>query len=679
MKRILIALIAGVSLLLAIGVGVATASPPSTQTTGQSATSSQDALALAGTAQIDPSNTNVSVRVLSPGDDGSVTQSNDASSTATAANENTTTQSAEQNLADTALQSVGQDAKSWQTAGALAGTLQHGSSNDNVGVRVLSPGDSGSVEQANNASSQAAAGNTNATGQSAVQNPGSACCESTDSSERPIGPKADDGCCGGDGTQTVGQSADSSQAASAGAATFQENPSNTNVSVRVLSEGDDGDVAQSNDASSTATAANANRTQQSADQSQTGGSCCGGKGGSQAVGQSSSTDQQSEAASLTGQKDARNTNVSVRVLSPGDGGSVSQANRASSDAKAGNTNTTSQTADQTQSQAGNRCCGGSSSQAIGQSASSSQEARALGATLQGGASNTNAPVRVQSDGDNGDVDQSNDASSTASAGNTNTTQQTADQDQGGGTCCGGVGIQAIGQKADTDQHAGAAALTAQIGASNTNAPVRVQSDGDNGDVDQSNDASSTASAGNTNTTQQTADQDQGGDTCCGGVGIQAIGQLASNRQGAFALSATLQAWMPERCGCDPRAAGGNSHAPVRTASHGDDGEVSQSNGASSDAKAGNTNETPQTAAQRGRPGCGCNGLPAIQAAGQSSWSLQFTAVLAAAAQLGAHQHASPARNHSPGYGGSLSQAGSTIATSTGGNRNATGQGTRQLR
>ena len=55
--------------------GVATATAADVQTVGQSAASDQQAGAASGATQIDPSNTNISVRVLSDGNDGPVTQS----------------------------------------------------------------------------------------------------------------------------------------------------------------------------------------------------------------------------------------------------------------------------------------------------------------------------------------------------------------------------------------------------------------------------------------------------------------------------------------------------------------------------------------------------------------------------------------------------------------------------
>ncbi len=125
--------------------------------------------------------------------------------------------------------------------------------------------------------------------------------------------------------------------------------------------------------------------------------------------------------------------------------------------------------------------------------------------LQSGASNTNTPVRVGSKGDDGDVSQSNSVDSKATALNANLTGQKADQDQRGGDCrCGDGGTQAIGQKAKNDQSAAAASLAAQSGghdrcgcgsSGNTNTPVRVDSKGDGGSVEQSNSVDSTARPG----------------------------------------------------------------------------------------------------------------------------------------------------------------------------------------
>ena len=243
MRRVFLALAVALLLLLVTGVGTAAANPPASQGSGQLAGSEQDAGAAAGTAQQEPTNENSPVRVLSPGDGGSVSQSNEASSEATAGNLNATEQTADQTQAGgSGLQAIGQSATNHQDAFALGFTLQKGASNENEPVRVLSPDEAGSVSQSNDASSDASAGNTNVAEQTAAQD------------------QAGSSCCGGDGEQVVGQSADSEQDAAALSATVQEKPSNENISVRVLSPGDDGEVSQSNEASSNAEAANLNVT-----------------------------------------------------------------------------------------------------------------------------------------------------------------------------------------------------------------------------------------------------------------------------------------------------------------------------------------------------------------------------------------------------------------------------------
>jgi hypothetical protein len=445
-----------------------------------------------------------------------------------------------------------------------------------------------------------------------------------------------------------------------------------------LSPGDDGSVSQSNVASSNATAANVNGTKQTADQTQAGGSdsCKCGSAGTQVIGQSADNHQGALAASLTEQKGASNENISVRVLSPGNNGSVSQSNVASSNAAAGNVNWTEQAADQ--NQAGDSCkCGGAGTQVIGQSAQNAQGAAALSATIQEKPSNSNAPIRVLSEGDDGRVSQSNAATSNATAANVNGTKQSADQSQAGGS-----GIQVIGQESKSGQLALSAALTAQLGASNENAPVRVLSPGYGGSVSQSNNASSNAAAGNSNWTGQNAVQEQGGKQggCCG-TGIQAIGQSSQNWQGAGAFALTLQLGLKQPCRCQPDSQIGNSNAPTRVSSPGDDGYVRQSNDASSDAKAANWNAAAQAADQhQNRPdSCRCSSGSGIQAIGQLADNNQLAAAIAASLQLDAANQWAPDRKSSPGRYGDLSQFGRDAAHDSSGSRSATDQSKTQAR
>src|SRR5919106_1719688 len=140
--------------------------------------------------------------------------------------------------------------------------------------------------------------------------------------------------------------------------------------------------------------------------------------------------------------------------------------------------------------------------------------------------NVNAPVAILSPGANsGDVNQSNTADTDATASNSNTTDQSTTQDQdgttsGGCSSCGGGSVsqdQSGENSNDTDQDATANAETNQY---NVNAPISFLSPGANGsscsnscggsggDVNQSNDADSSAWAGNQNDTTQTVGQSQ---------------------------------------------------------------------------------------------------------------------------------------------------------------------------
>jgi len=99
-----------------------------------------------------------------------------------------------------------------------------------------------------------------------------------------------------------------------------------------------------------------------------------------------------------------------------------------------------------------------------------------------GSGNSSTPVRVGSKGNDGDLTQSNKASSDATAFNVNLTKQDADQKQDTSCkCWGAFGIQAIGQLNESDQYSAALAATFQLGASNKSAPVRVDHERPHGD------------------------------------------------------------------------------------------------------------------------------------------------------------------------------------------------------
>jgi hypothetical protein len=323
------------------------------------------------------------------------------------------------------------------------------------------------------------------------------------------------------------------------------------------------------------------------------------------------------------------------VKSDGNGGTVAQFNGVDSEAKASNDNDTKQSIDQdpSGSKDGHDCgCGSTGIQIANQKALNAQGATAISAAGQFGAENKNAPVRVKSDGNDGNVFQANAASSEAKATNDNDTHQDADQDlssRGGCGCNGSIGIQALGQKSVSSQGALAASEAVQdFGKSecgchaggNSNSPVRVYSDGNDGSVAQFNTVDSRAKASNDNDTDQHGDQSQSGTS---GIGIQALGQEAANYQAAAAFSGAFQ------------FGASNRNNPVRVYSGGNDGSVLQVNAVSSKAKAKNRNRTKQDGDQtlHGSGGCGCSSPIGVQALGQSAANGQLAAGLSGAAQL----------------------------------------------
>ena len=303
-------------------------------------------------------------------------------------------------------------------------------------------------------------------------------------------------------------------------------------------------------------------------------------------------------------------------------------------------------------------------------------ARSRSTAGQSGAKNDNSPVRVGSSGNGGSVDQSNEATSDASAANSNDTSQTADQDQSGSHLCGcgsNGGIQVLGQKAFNGQAALSASATSQdfgkskcgcSSSGNSNDPVRVWSPGNEGSVDQSNDASSEADSTNSNSTTQDADQSQSGS----GLDIQALGQFAVNGQLAGALSGVVQ------------KAPSNSNDGARVYSPGGGGSVDQSNDATSKATADNSNELSQdaTQAQTGSSTCGCGSGLQIQALGQKAGNLQAAFGFSKAIQVAPKNKNGGPDVWSGGMGGSVHQGNSANSTGTGANTDGLSQNVKQL-
>jgi hypothetical protein len=151
--------------------------------------------------------------------------------------------------------------------------------------------------------------------------------------------------------------------------------------------------------------------------------------------------------------------------------------------------------------------GGTVVQAIGQFADDEQEASSEATSKQDGATNVNSPVRIDSWGDDGKVDQENSSSAASAAANENDTDQSTSQEAGGGY--GGTAVQAIEQDADNDQDASSEASSDQYCPTNVNAPVRIYSKGGGGKVEQTNKSDGRSAAGNSNGTRQRAWQGSG--------------------------------------------------------------------------------------------------------------------------------------------------------------------------
>ena len=461
MKRLVTTLGATLA-ALAVSAGTAFAADP-VQSSTQSSNIGQGAIAASSATQIQPSNSNISVRVLSPGNDGNVTQSNDATSSANASNTANTTQS------------------STQSSMGCSCVVKSGKIDGVLGTAMQAAAPQGATGQSNTAGSNGTSSNTAPTTQSSTQ-------------AAPSG--------GGSGVQASTQDANTGQLAGAASSATQIAPSNSNISVRVLSPGNDGNVTQSNTAKSSADASNDADTTQNSSQD------ASGSGGVQFATQDATTLQGALAESSAKQIHPENSSTSVRVGSFGNGGSVKQSNTADSSADASNDADVSQDGSQAQS--------GSGIQALGQDSSVFQLGFAASSAAQlpgrsecgcgGSFGNSNDPVRIYSFGNDGSVKQDNTASSSADASNSADVDQSAEQEQDSPSCgCHGLGIQALGQESNVGQLAKALSSSFQLGAKNSNGPVRVWSPnlGGAGSTSQSNASTSDSDGSNDADVSQT--------------------------------------------------------------------------------------------------------------------------------------------------------------------------------
>jgi hypothetical protein len=450
-----------------------------------------------------------------------------------------------------------------QDAGALAVSDQN-AVNANVPVNVaggnITSGPS-SANQLANSEAEAKASNDADTTQKQTQT------QNVDGSSCHVG-------CGGAGAAQIGVQAANTEQDAKAAAISKQNAVNANVPVNVAGGNITSGPSSANQlANSEAEAKSSNDadTTQKQDQTQNVGgssSCkigCGGAGGFQAGVQLADTTQSAGSLAVSKQN-AVNANVPVNVAGGNITSGPSSANQlanSEAEAKSSNDADTTQKQDQTQNVGGNSSCyfgcGGAGGAQIGvQSASTDQWAGAAAISKQN-AVNANVPVNVAGGNITSGPSSANQlANSEAEAKASNDADTTQKQDQtqnvgGSSSClagCGGAGGFQLGiQKADTQQWAGAFALSDQ-NAVNANAPANVAGGNITSGPSSANQwANSEAEAKASNDADTTQKQKQyqtvgGNSSCyfgCGGPGGAQIGiQKADTTQGAFAVGLSLQ-------------------------------------------------------------------------------------------------------------------------------------------
>ena len=219
-----------------------TSSTPTVTITAPTPTSSasQDsATATATSTQVDPANINTTVRVLSPGENGPIHQTNTSTATAAAG-------------------ATG-PATGTQVATPTATSSQVTPVNVNVSIRVGSPGNDAPVAQGNTSTAVAAPVDPALIDAAVTDLPvnGPNSSGDVENASSVIQGLAQ---CSADETDCISSSSDSPQgitgpggsaADTSIASATQDSPSNVNVSIRVASPGADGPLTQVNDASAT--------------------------------------------------------------------------------------------------------------------------------------------------------------------------------------------------------------------------------------------------------------------------------------------------------------------------------------------------------------------------------------------------------------------------------------------
>src|SRR5437667_296721 len=455
-----------------------------------------------------------------------------------------------------ALQAGAQQAATNQQAGAAAISKQD-ATNANAPVNIAGGNVTAGPSSANQlASSEAEAAAKNDADTSQKQN-----------QDQTVGGGSCSAGCGGAGAAQIGvQPADTNQKADS-LAVSDQNAVNANVPVNVAGGNITSGPSSANQLANSeaeAKASNEADTTQKQDQTQNVGgnsSClagCGGAGGFQLGIQKSETQQWAGAFALSDQN-AVNANAPANVAGGNITSGPSSANQlanSEAEAKASNDADTTQKQTQTQNVDGSSChvgCGGAGAAQIGvQAANTEQDAKAAAISKQN-AVNANVPVNVAGGNITSGPSSANQlANSEAEAKASNDADTTQKQDQtqnvgGSSSClagCGGAGGFQLGiQKADTQQWAGAFALSDQ-NAVNANAPVNVAGGNITSGPSSANQwANPEADAKATNDADTTQKQDQnqnvgGNSSCyagCGGPGAAQLGiQKAETEQWAVA-------------------------------------------------------------------------------------------------------------------------------------------------
>src|SRR6266550_1367615 len=464
-------------------------------------------------------------------------------------------------------------------AGALQAGVQSASTDQQAGAAAISKQDATNANTPVNVAGGNVAAGPSSANQLASSEAEAKASNDADTTQKQTQTQNVDGSschvgCGGAGAAQIGVQAANTEQDAKAAAISKQNAVNANVPVNVAGGNITSGPSSANQlANSEAEAKSSNDadTTQKQDQTQNVGgnsSCyfgCGGAGGAQIGVQSASTDQWAGAAAISKQN-AVNANVPVNIAGGNITSGPSSANQlanSQAEAKATNDAETTQKQDQTQNVGGSSSCklgcGGAGGFQVGaQLADTSQSAGSLAVSKQN-AVNANVPVNVAGgDITSGPSSANQLANSEAEAKASNDADTTQKQDQtqnvgGSSSClagCGGAGGFQLGiQKADTQQWAGAFALSDQ-NAVNANAPVNVAGGNITSGPSSANQlANSEADAKATNdadtTQKQKQDQTVGGSSSCyfgcGAPGGAQIGiQKADTQQGAFAVGLSLQ-------------------------------------------------------------------------------------------------------------------------------------------